>query len=63
MIHTAKKYAAVTVEAATEKEAIETAKNIKWEEFDERETADATSWEVRDARKWYEILLSIFQGR
>ena len=63
MIYTDKRYASVMVEAKTEKEAIEKAKGMKLEDFDERETGTATVWEVKDRRGWYDILMSVFRGR
>ena len=62
MIYTAKKYASVTVNAATEKEAIEKAKTLKWEDFDERETGAVTAWEAKDKLKWYEMLVRFFRS-
>ena len=62
MVYTAKKYASVTVEAASEKEAIEKAKKLSAEDFDEREDGTATVWEAKDTRSWYQMLASIFGG-
>jgi len=58
MVHTAKKYASVMMEAESEKEAIEKAKTLKWEDFDDREAGARTSWEVKDSQPWYEVLMS-----
>ena len=62
MVYTAKRYASVTVEAASKKEAIEKAKKLQAEDFDEREDGTATVWETKDTRSWYQMLASIFGG-
>ena len=54
-----KKYASVTVEAENEKQAIKKARSIEQEEFEEVETHEHTSWEVKKP-PWY---ISLFLGR
>ncbi len=63
MVHTTKKYTSITVEADSEKEAIAKARLLKWEDFDEREAHAGTTWEAKDQRPWYEMLMSFLVGR
>jgi len=56
-----KKYASVVVEADSKKQAIEKAKSIEWEEFDETETGLHTSWEVKKQWCFFKFVIGLFK--
>tara|TARA_A200000159_G_C6987681_1_gene200278 strand:+ start:51 stop:260 length:210 start_codon:yes stop_codon:yes gene_type:complete len=58
----AKKYASTTVEAESEKQAIEKAKDIRWDDFDENETTNQSEWTAKTEWSFYKFLESLFRG-
>ena len=58
----AKRFGSVAVEAETEKEAIEKAKSIEWDDFDETETTNQCQWQAKTDWTFFKFLDSIFKG-
>ncbi len=56
-----KKYASIVVDAESKRQAIEKAKSIEWEEFDDTETGLRTSWEVRKQWDVFKFIFNIFK--
>jgi len=60
--HFIEKKAWVTVEADNDIQAIEKAKSLQWEHFDQRELVDQTRWQIvqHDSMSFFERLLFLF---
>tara|TARA_R100000005_G_C4918819_1_gene153034 strand:- start:317 stop:541 length:225 start_codon:yes stop_codon:yes gene_type:complete len=60
--HFIEKKAWVTVEADNSIQAIEKAKSLQWEQFEQRELVDQTRWQIvqHDSMSFFERLLFLF---
>ena len=58
------KKAYVSVEAEYPQQAIEKARTLQWEEFEQREIVDQTQWKLasHDSMSFFERLLFLFTG-
>ena len=63
-IHFTEKKASVTVEAESGLDAIQKARSLQWEDFEEREIADQLQWKLisRSSMTFFERLLFLFTG-
>lgn len=65
-VHLTEKTAYVTIEAPNEHEAINKARALQWEEFEQRESVDQSQWKVdrpADSQGFFEKFLSLFTGK
>ena len=62
--HFTEKKASVTVEAESGLDAIQKARSLQWEDFEQKETVDQTQWKLlsRDSMTFFERLLFLFTG-
>ena len=62
--HFLEKKAYVSVEAETPKQAIDKARALQWEEFDQREVVEQTQWKLVPGQTmtFFERLLFLFTG-
>ena len=58
--HDISKHARTVVEANSEKEAIEKARQLEWKDFNETAASNQTIWRVDTRRTLFEHILSIF---
>ena len=56
-----KKYASIIVDAENKRKAIEKARSIEWEEFEETETGLHTSWEVKGQWCFFKSIIGLFK--
>lgn len=61
-VSVAKRFASVFVEAETEKQAIEKARSIEWDDFDESETTNQSQWQAKTEWTFIKFLALIFKG-
>jgi len=64
--HFTEKKAWISIEASDEQEAIEKARRLQWEDFEQRESVDQTQWKVdnpEDSIGLFEKFLSLFTGK
>mgnify|MGYP005658305909 CR=1 FL=1 len=62
MVDIRKKYASIQIEAENEKEAIAKARQLQWEDFDEVEAAEQTTWETKSEWSLSKFLSSLFRA-
>ena len=62
MVDIRKKYASIQIEAENEKEAIAKARQLQREDFDEVESAEQTTWEVKSEWSLSKFLSSLFRA-
>ena len=62
--HFTEKKASVTVEAESGLDAIQKARSLQWEDFEQKETIDHTQWELVSpgSMTFFERLLFLFTG-
>ena len=62
--HFIEKKAWVTVEAESGLDAIQKARALQWEDFEQREAVDQTQWNIvpHDTMSFFERLLFLFTG-
>ena len=62
--HFTEKKAWVTVEAESDIQAIEKARSLEWEQFEQRETIDQTRWKIvpNDSMTFFERFIFLFTG-
>ena len=61
MVDIRKKYASIQIEAENEKEAIAKARQLQWEDFDEVESAEQTTWQTKSEWSMAKLLSSLFR--
>ena len=62
MVDIRKQYASIQIEAENEKEAIAKARQLQREDFDEVESAEQTTWEVKSEWSLSKFLSSLFRA-
>ena len=62
LVHELTRHAIVSVEATSEKEAIDIARKLEWEDFDSRANSEQTLWKVRSDRvSFLDMIASMFK--
>ena len=63
VIHETNKHASTFIEASSQKEAIEKARQLEWKDFDSTAASNQTLWKAHDKRTFFELIASIFGGK
>ena len=58
-----KKYACVLVSATNEREAIDKAKSLDWKDFDETESGESLTWEVKEKWSFTAFIRNLFMRK
>ena len=61
-LHAKKEYAAITVVAKNQEEAIQKSREIELEKFDESEKHETNEVKAIPQRSFYDLLISLFRG-
>ena len=63
VIHEISKHASTFIEASSQKEAVEKARQLEWKDFDDAAVSNQTLWRAHEKRTFLELIASIFGGK